>query len=151
VGKSNKLKPIQHAERMLIALAKESNQSLGYLAEPGFGLDEWDLAAKAGIIPTETVEKRRLAFYSGYIDDLPSIAGLMIQEGWVRSIKFDESSPRVLFPTFEGMRHARWLMRPWYQKVWDYLKGDIRTTVFAVIAALLTTLLIHWIFQLVGW
>jgi len=133
-----KIKPIECAERMLVALAEESRKSLGYLAEPGFGLDEWDLAAKAGIISKESAAKRRMEFYSGYIDDLPYIAGLMTKEGWVESFKPDKASPRTLFPTAKGLKHAEWLMRPRYQKAWDYLKGDIRACVFAVITALVT-------------
>jgi len=151
VGKSKKIKPIEYAERMLIAFAKESNQSLCRLAEPGFELDEWDLAAKADIIPKEAVEKRRLAFYSGAIDDLHFIANLMIEKGWVKSKKFDESSPRVLFPTSEGMGHAQWLMRPWHRRMWDYLKGDVRTIIVSVVSALLTTILIYWLSRLLGW
>lgn len=151
MGKSKKIKPIEYAERMLIAFAKESNQSLGLLAEPGYELDEWDLAAKADIIPKKTAERRRLAFYSGAIDDLPSIANLMVKKRWVISKKFDENSPRVLYPTFEGLRHAQWLMRPQHRKVWDYLKGDIRTAVISVIASLLTALLTYGILRLLGW
>lgn len=141
-----KIEPIKYAERMLVALAEESRKSLGYLAEPGCGLDEWDLGAKAGIISKESAERHRVEFHSGFIHDLPYIAGLMIEEGWVESFKPDKASLRTLFPTAKGLRHAEWLMRPRYQKAWDYLKGDIRTYVFAVIATLVTV----GVLQLVG-
>jgi len=56
---------------MLVALIKEYDQNPFILSEPGFGLDGWDLAAKAGIIPVEKVEEYRQAFFSGYPSDIP--------------------------------------------------------------------------------
>ena len=33
----------------------------------------------------------------------------------------------------------------WYEKMWFYMKGDIRTAIFSIITALITTLIINFI------
>jgi hypothetical protein len=143
LDKEKEITPLRYAERMLIVLAKESPDKLAWMAEPDAGFDEWDLAAKAGIISQESVNDRRKQFYSGGLDDLPYIASLMIEEEWVESLRPDRVSFRTLCPTAKGLRHAEWLARPRYQKAWDYLKGDIRASVFAVITALVTVGVLH--------
>lgn len=49
--------------------------------------------------------------------------------------------PAQVAPRAAGLEHARNLTRPWYQKVWEYLKGDVRSVVAAVVTAIVTTLL----------
>ncbi len=152
-GKARKINTSKCAEKMLVALVKEYDQNAFILSEPGFGLDGWDLAAKVGITPAEKVEEYRQAFLSGCPGDIPEMASLMKRRGWVEFSDlgvYGKYSP-VLFPKVEGIDHAHWLMRPWYRKALDALKGDIRTIVVAVITAIIITLLTTWILRLLSW
>jgi len=141
------------AERMLIALVKEYDWNPAMLSEPGFGLDGFDLAGKAGIISAKKVEEYRKAFFSGYPSGIPVMTTLMEERDWVEFSDlgtYGEHS-KALFPTVEGIDRAHWLMHPWYHKALDALKGDVRTIVVAVITAIVITLLTTWILRLLGW
>ena len=141
------------AERMLIALVKKYDQDPWTLSEPGFGLDGWDLAGKAGIISAKKIEEYRRQALSGYPSDIPEMTSLMKQRGWIEFSDLGAYGKysKALFPTVEGIDHAHQLIRPWYRKALDVLKGDIRTIVVAVITAIVITLLTTWILRLLGW
>jgi hypothetical protein len=49
--------------------------------------------------------------------------------------------------TREGIRYAYWLMRPWYRKAFDFMKGDVRTIVVSVITALIITVATFFIIR----
>jgi len=138
---------------MLAALVKEYEQHPWRLSEPGYGLDAWDLAAKARIIPDGKVEEYRQAFLSGSPEDITEMASLIERRGWAKSSDLGAYArhSRALWPTPEGIDHAHWLMRPWHRKALDALKGDMRTVVVAVITAIIITLLTTWILRLLSW
>ena len=48
-----------------------------------------------------------------------------------------------LKPTYKGITHGRWLMSPWYRKIWSKIEKDIRTIVIAIIIAILTTIIMN--------
>ena len=145
---TKKPKPNEYPERILKALVREYDRDVKVRS---YGITEATLAVKAGVFDDYTEEIIPNKKWTHGPFELEMHATIRVLEDAKYVTVEDSGADRLIKPTYEGLVHARWLMRPWIQEVWDYHKGDIRTTVFAVIAALLTTLLIHWIFQLVGW
>ncbi|TET75880.1 MAG: hypothetical protein E3J42_02555 [Dehalococcoidia bacterium] len=50
-----------------------------------------------------------------------------------------------------GIDHGKWLMRAWYRKAFDAVKGDIRTVVVAIITAIIITVVTILILKWIGW
>jgi len=82
------------------------------------------------------------------------MTSLMKRRGWVEFSDLGvhgKYSP-ALFPTIpNGIDHAHWLMRPWYRKALDALKGDVRTIVVSVITAVIVTFLTTWLLRILDW
>ena len=55
-----------------------------------------------------------------------------------------------LRPTKEGLDRVDWLMRPWYRKMFDLYKGDVRTIIVSVITAVITTIVLYFILRALG-
>ena len=143
-----KPKPSEYPERVLKALVKEYDSNLEIRSN---GMAEDSLAGKAGVVDdyTEEIIPNKKWTYGPF--QLEMHAAIRVLEDAKYVTAEWSGSDTLIKPTYEGLDHARWLMRPWYRKISDYFKGDIRTIVIAVVIALLTTLLIHWISQLLGW
>lgn len=140
------------AEKMLAALVKEYEQHPWRLLEPGYGLDAWDLAAKARIIPTGKVEEYRQAFFSGFPENITEMASLIERRGWVKSSDlgvYGRDSP-ALWPTPEGIDYAHWLTRPWHRKALDALRSGVGAIVVRVIAGIIIALLTAWLLRILG-
>lgn len=132
-------------ELMLIALKNEADEQLAALREPGCGVDAWDLAARVGLINSDTVNEHRLLQVRGAQFAVPEYGRLLVGMGWAEEADENLLSP-PLVPTMKGLEHARYLSRPWYQKAWEYLSGDIRAVAAAVIASVVTT----WVLNVIG-
>lgn len=71
---------------------------------------------------------------------------IMVDRGWVSHVHRGDIV--LLSP---GIDHARWLMRPWYVKMWDFFKGDVRTIVVAIVSAVVITIVTNLVLRALGW
>ena len=139
--------PSEYPNLVLKALLREYDSNLEVRNK---GLSETILVVKAGIVKDyeEDIGNNKRT-YGDFVSEMKEVLRVLEDQQYITLSPY--LVDRFVKPTAKGIAHARWLMRPGYQKAWDYLKGDIRTTVIAVITALLITLLINWILRLLGW
>ncbi len=135
------------AEKLLVALVREFELNPAELNEPGFGLDGWDLAWKAGVILKKEADLRRQNISCGAMDDLAVAFSVITTRDWAKASDVGahgKYSP-ALWPTPKGIDHAHELMRPWYRKALDAFAGDARTIVVAVVTALIISVITNLI------
>ena len=156
------MKLSEYPNQMLKALVNAYNQYPGDLSEPNSGMDLWGLAVSADIISREDVSIFHEHWVGGdstfelhgvVVGDIFAAADERRRRGRMRTVKeeFDEQRICVLLPTPEGIDYAKWLMRPWYRKMWDLFKGDVRTIIVTVIIAVIITILTNWILRMLDW
>lgn len=145
---ANKPKPSEYPERVLKALVREYNSEVNVRSN---GITEPTLAVKSGVFEDYTEEIIPNKKWTHGPFQLEMRAAIRVLED-AKYITVEGSGvDRLIKPTHKGLVHARWLMRPWHHKIWDYLKGDVRTIAVAAITALLTAVLTYWVLQLLGW
>lgn len=71
---------------------------------------------------------------------------MMVNRGWANYVSGGEIE---LSPA--GLARARWLLSPWHMKMWDFLKGDLRTVIVAAITAIATAIVTALVLRLLGW
>jgi len=144
------MKPTEWATQMLRVLILEYNNNPARFSDPGQAIDIWELAVKAGIILSEKVSMQN--FYSGHPsrDAIDTVIAEMKRREWIDiNGTFGQTWISRLLPA--GIDEGRRMIRPWYQKAWDFFKSNGRTMVVAVITALIITILTNWILRVLGW
>jgi len=139
--------PSEYPNLVLKALLREYDSNLEVRNK---GLSETILVVKAGIVKDyeEDIGNNKRT-YGDFVSEMKEVLRVLEDQQYITLSPY--LVDRFVKPTAKGIDHARWLMRPGYQKVWDYLKGDIRTAIISVIASLLTALLTYGILRLLGW
>ena len=147
------------SESLLVALVKEYERTPGMMVVRGFGETTLDLAVKAHIVSEGVFESHNdflngndsACFEGVYIANLLEKADMMRKREWAETKEDEDHYERRWHPTPAGIDHARRLMRPWWVKFFDGIKGDVRTSLVSVVFAILTTLLTTLILKLFGW
>jgi len=136
------------ALQMLKAIVRVYDSDPLRFSDPGSALDVWELCIKAGIYAEKDVSLQ--TFYgSPWRDAVGAVIDEMKGREWVDT---NAAFGQIwIWPLPEGIDEGRRLMRPWYQKAWDFFKGDIRTIVITVITALIITVLTTWLLRKLGW
>ena len=136
----------KYASQMLKILISEYDSNPARFSDPSQTIDIWELAVKAGIITEEKISKQD--FYSGHFsrDIVDAILTEMKERNWITiDGTFNETWVSSLLPA--GIDEGRSMMRPWFQKLWHFMRGDVRTVtvslITSVVTALLTTLLLR--------
>jgi hypothetical protein len=142
------MRPMEWAARMLKVLICEYEDNPARFSDPGQAIDIWELAVKAGIISGEKVSMQD--FYSGhpFRDAIDTVIAEMKRREWISTDSTFAQTWVFLLPA--GIDEGRRIIRPWYRKVWDFFKGDVRTIIIAVITALIITLLTNWLLRVLG-
>ena len=164
------MKPRQYPEQMLKTLVRKYEISADAEVR-AWGMKGRELAVEAGIFSAEAMERCLKGYEYDYIvcdyaysvnnpdvelaKEINGAAEYMKDKGWISISSAGENMGEEgvyswLKPTPTGIDYAHELMRPWYRKVWDLLKGDIRTIVVAIITATIVTLLANLVLRLFG-
>ncbi len=163
------MKPGQYPEQMLKMLVKEYESSEDAKVR-AWGIEGRKLAVKAGIFSAEVIENALKGYryefdvadysYSSSVDTQPlmeinAAVRHMKVRGWITILPTEEGVAEdgvygSLKPTPKGVDYAHQIMRPWYRRVWDFLKSDIRTIVVAIITAIIITILTTWVLRILG-
>jgi hypothetical protein len=125
-----KAKPSEYPDVILKSLVKAYDDMNNNKARAeGFSFTE--ILGLAGMRQEYTTGDIDTKEIYNYLHDLRT-SGYIYESGYA-----DSSQSYKL--TREGICYAYWLMRPWYRKAFDFMKGDVRTIVISVITALIIT------------
>lgn len=147
VDKKRNLNTTQMADKLIVALVKIWEKAPAELSEPGFGVDIWELAAAASLIPKEEARQRRERYLNGAMDDFPSVQSLMKQKEWVTYSDQGEYSKysKALYPTPKGIDYAHTKMRPWPVKVWKAVGKPTRDIVITIISLVAVAIITYFL------
>ncbi len=147
--RQKKPKPSEYPDRMLVVLVREYNENLSVRDE---GMPETLIAVRAGIVEDyrEQVGDDRWR-YGNFLAEQKEALRILEKEGYVETVGSEYRVVRLIKPTYKGIERANYLMRPWYRKVCDFIKGDIRIVVITIVTAIIITLLTTLILRLLNW
>lgn len=143
----------QIAHKLIITLVKMWEKSPSELSEPGFGIDLWDLAAKASIVSKDEAKRRREAYLHGAWDDLPSAQVFMKEKGWISSSDqgvYGKYS-KALFPTKDGIEYVKNKSQTSISRFLSLFVKNIYKIVISVIATAIGGLILYIILRYIGW
>ncbi|MDO8751119.1 MAG: hypothetical protein Q7K03_08255 [Dehalococcoidia bacterium] len=148
-------------ELFLVALVKQYEKAPGVMSAPGFGETPLDLAVEAGIMSNAVFKSEEYKTYlQGYewatfqevtIADVLEATRMMAMRGWAESQRDKVQNESIWLPTLAGIDYARRIMRPWWLKLLDGIKGDLRSILVSVITAIAATVLTTLLLKLLGW
>jgi hypothetical protein len=133
-----KIKPSEYPDVILKSLVKAYDDMNNNKARSeGFSFIEiLDLAGMIQEYSTGDIDTKEIY---NYLHELQA-------NSYIYESGYADRSPLYKL-TREGIRYAYWLMRPWYRKAFDFMKGDVRTIVVSVITALIITVATFFIIR----
>lgn len=143
------MKPSEHPEQMLKVLVREYNAPRNVSIRHN-GIAFTTLAVQTGIakdyIRKQHISNTEIRYTVGdFPSEMSAALRLLEKEGLVE--KRGAGSDTHILPTVEGLCHGRWLLRPWYQKIWDTIKNDVRNIIVTFIVAILVSISTYLIMQ----
>ncbi len=122
------------------------------------GVNEKELVIKAGILPEEVVREDFWAYYNEHQSEIRRALEELEAREWVTH-SVDTKYGDGIVMLWDGIRlkppkgidYCERLMRPWYRKALDAIKGDLRTIVVAIIISVVITVVTNLILRALGW
>lgn len=143
------MKTSKAANKILVELVKIYETNPSVLSEPGFGMDIWELAARAAMITKQEADQRRQHYLHGAWDNLPIVRKLMIDRGWVTSSELGAYGKHsvALYPTLQGIDYAHRLMRSRPVKIWHIVKVHAKKIIIPLAIAIIGSIIAYLIIR----
>jgi hypothetical protein len=150
---------------MLKAIVREYEDDPGrwrLVFETGESIDGFDIAEWAGFIGKGHAEDNRYLYHGTSpkktfpkvsnvsLMDIPVFIAEMKAREWVTQYQSEEGYHTVIEPTPKGIDEGRRLLRPRYIKMWDFMKGDVRTVIVAGITAVVVAVVTALVMRALG-
>jgi len=147
--KYNKLKHSEYPDLVLKALVEEYDSSV----DARSGGTSWTfLCLKSALMDDYTKKTKdgkedKESYDSRFFQEMDEVIRILKNEEYIDTL--GSGIDTIFKPTYKGIARARHLLRPWYKKVWDIAKGDLRTIIVAIITAIITALVTALIYNLI--